>query len=51
MREILLAYQGRVDELKAIHGGGSDQRAALTPAKDGPGVLAMLRGMGARRKK
>lgn len=51
MRELLLAYQGKIDMLKAIHGGGEKSGPVLTSAKDGAGVRALLKGLGARRAK
>lgn len=49
LREIRLAYEGKVEMLKAIHGVSDKPGPALTSAKDGAGVRALMKGLGARR--
>ncbi|MDQ0347862.1 hypothetical protein [Ancylobacter vacuolatus] len=49
MRELRLAYEGKVSMLKAIHGGGEKSGPVLTSARDVAGVRALMKGLGARR--
>lgn len=47
--ELLLAYEGKIDMLKAIHGTAEKPGPALTSAQDGAGVRALMKGLGARK--
>jgi len=49
MRELRLAYEGKVDMLKAIYGSNEKAGPVLTSAKDGAGVRALMKSLGARR--
>lgn len=51
MRELRLAYDGKVEMLRAIYGGEDKPGPALTSAADGPGVRMLMKGLGARRIK
>ncbi|MFG1317592.1 hypothetical protein [Xanthobacter autotrophicus] len=49
MPGIVAAFKGRTAMLKAIFGSAEKEPIGVS-AKDGPGVAAMLRGLGAKRK-
>lgn len=49
MPGIVAAFKGRTAMLKAIFGSGEKEPKGVS-AKDGRGVAALLRGMGAKRK-
>ncbi|WGD32012.1 hypothetical protein AncyloWKF20_09415 [Ancylobacter sp. WKF20] len=49
MRELRLAYDGKLDMLRAIHGGGEKPDPGLVSAKDGKGVRALMTSLGARK--
>lgn len=49
MRELRLAYEGKVDMLKAVYGGTEKPGRVLTSAKDGAGVRALMKDLGAKR--
>lgn len=49
MPELLLAHEGKIDMLKAIHGSAEKPGPALTPVRDGAGIRALMKGLGAKR--
>ncbi|MFG1371486.1 hypothetical protein V5F32_04850 [Xanthobacter oligotrophicus] len=49
MPGIVAAHKGRLAMLKAIFGSGKEEPKGVS-AKDGRGVAALLRGMGAKRR-
>lgn len=49
LRELRLAYEGKIDMLKAIHGSAEKAGPVLTSATDGAGVKALMRSLGARK--